>query len=243
MGIMAVSQGSEANGHKCYLQVVAWDRFQHYKDRNPPWIKFYNSLLEDPGMAGLPDASKAHLYGIWLLASRLGNRIPADSHFIGRRINATAKVDLKSLVLMGFLEPVRECLQHASEMLATCARPLRGAYTETEQSRGERETERESIAPAYVPPDVRGETAIMDEKRKLDRKLMGTVAILAERLNRDTGDVMQEVTAYKKADGSRVGGRVNPADLTHERAQKSLEDAEAWSADLDKADAKKQAAG
>lgn len=137
-------------GHKCYLQVVAWEKFQHYKDRNPPWIKFYSSLLEDPGMAALPDSSKAHLFGIWLLASRLGNRIPFDADFIGKRINATTPVDIKSLILFGFLEPLAECLQHASNPLATCAT----TFPARTQSRDRVETERETeqIAPRTDAP-------------------------------------------------------------------------------------------
>src|SRR5690606_19747530 len=30
-----------------YLTVKNFERFQHYKDRNPPWIKLYNDLLDD----------------------------------------------------------------------------------------------------------------------------------------------------------------------------------------------------
>lgn len=117
----------------CTVSVVNWEKYQHYKNRNPPWIKFYNSLLEDPAVAVLPDAAKAHTFGIWLLASRLQNRIPADADFIGKRINATEPVDLKLLLAMAFIEWSCGCLQHASKPLATCA---------TEQSRAETEEKR-----------------------------------------------------------------------------------------------------
>jgi hypothetical protein len=99
-----------------YLQVRNWRTFQHYTMRNPPWIRVYNSLLEDPAFAGLPDTAKAHLVGIWLYASRSENRIPDDAKFIGGRINATDTVDLNLLVSSGFLEP--HC--NASNMLASC---------------------------------------------------------------------------------------------------------------------------
>lgn len=99
-----------------YLQVKNWRTFQHYAMRNPPWIRVYNSLLENPGFAGLPDTAKAHLVGIWLYASRSNNRIPCDAKFLGARINATDPVDIDLLISNGFLEPYSD----ASNMLATC---------------------------------------------------------------------------------------------------------------------------
>ena len=32
---------------KVTFSVKNWDEFQHYKDRNPPWIKLHNHLLDD----------------------------------------------------------------------------------------------------------------------------------------------------------------------------------------------------
>jgi hypothetical protein len=29
-----------------YLRVKNWSEFQHYKDRNPPWIKLHRTLLD-----------------------------------------------------------------------------------------------------------------------------------------------------------------------------------------------------
>ena len=46
------------------FRVKNFENFQHYKDRNPPWIKFYNEVLDDYDIGRLPDASKAHLFAI-----------------------------------------------------------------------------------------------------------------------------------------------------------------------------------
>ena len=86
-----------------YLVVNNFERFQHYKDRNPPWIKFYVSVLDNYEYGCLQDASKSHLMGIWLLASKMGNRIPADPDWIAKRIQATDTVDLQALVDQGFI--------------------------------------------------------------------------------------------------------------------------------------------
>ena len=39
-----------------YFSVRNWDEFQHYKDRDPTWIKLYNRLLDDYAFGLLPDA-------------------------------------------------------------------------------------------------------------------------------------------------------------------------------------------
>ena len=51
------------------MYVKDWHRFQHYKDRNPPWVKLHRSLLDDPEYHELsPEAAKV-LPLIWLAAS------------------------------------------------------------------------------------------------------------------------------------------------------------------------------
>ena len=51
------------------LKFRNWKQFQHFKDRRPPWIKLYRSLLDDHEWHLLdPDASKS-LVMMWLLAS------------------------------------------------------------------------------------------------------------------------------------------------------------------------------
>ena len=54
-----------------YLRVNNWKKFQHYKDRNPPWIKLHRDLLRDYDFICLQDASKMQLILIWLLASQM----------------------------------------------------------------------------------------------------------------------------------------------------------------------------
>ena len=85
------------------FSVKDYQRFQHYKDRSPPWIKLYNSTLDDYDFGALPDATKYHLVAIWLLASRSANKIPYDAVWVAARINAREPVDLDLLVRAGFL--------------------------------------------------------------------------------------------------------------------------------------------
>ena len=139
------------------LMVCNWDKFQHYADRAPPWIKLYNNLLTNYEFSCLQDASKAHLLGIWLLASQLDNKIPNNAKWIGNRINATGKVDLKPLIAGGFLE----LEQDASIVLADRSQSA-CLETETEtETEGETEVEVEvqqtarktSLPPTWEIPD------------------------------------------------------------------------------------------
>lgn len=129
-----------------YLKVKNWEAHQHYKDRNPPWIKLHRTLLDDYEFCQLPDTTKAHLVLIWLLASQSGGRVPAEPAFLASKIGARKPPDLDLLVQNGFLIPE----QDASAMLATRkqdAGALLSLARSQEERRGEAEAEAER-APA-----------------------------------------------------------------------------------------------
>jgi len=86
-----------------YLSVKNFDRFQHYKDRNPVWIKLYNSLLDDYEFTNLPDASKWHMVAIFLLSSRYDNKIPYDSKWIASKISIYDDIDMDILLNSGMI--------------------------------------------------------------------------------------------------------------------------------------------
>lgn len=127
------------------FSVKNFERFQHYKDRSPPWIKLYNELLDDYDFGLLPDASKLHLVAIWLLASRSNNKIPLDPTWIAKRISATEPVDLSILKAAGFIEYNQEC----SETLAS---RKQSAMPEERESRGRDRAEQREIGEATPPP-------------------------------------------------------------------------------------------
>jgi hypothetical protein len=133
-----------------YLEVKNWERFQHYKDRRPPWIKLHAEVQDDYEFSHLPDASKAHLMGIWILASKLQNKVPADPQWISRRIGATEPVDLERLFDTGFLQRLRRA-SDLPQTLAKCAMP----ETEAEaQVQAEGETEKTVPHAADADPEV-----------------------------------------------------------------------------------------
>ena len=46
-----------------------WEKFQHYKNRKPPWIKLHHDLIDDREYQRLPIASRALAPQLWLMAS------------------------------------------------------------------------------------------------------------------------------------------------------------------------------
>jgi hypothetical protein len=121
------------------LRVRNWDAFQHYKDRDPTWIKVYGRLLDDAEFLGLPEAAQAQLVKLWLLASRSKNQIRDDATFLRYALH-TSKPYTELLVAHGFLErcsinSVPEPEQVSREMVQKSsphARPRARGETETE---------------------------------------------------------------------------------------------------------------
>ena len=126
-----------------HFRIVNFERFQHYKDRRPPWIKLYADVLEDYEFGCLQDASKLHLVLLWLLASRHENRLPWDQKWLAQRIHATAKIDLETLQTAGFIEVI----QDGSNALATCS------DLATSEIRDQRSDPPEKILIGSSPPD------------------------------------------------------------------------------------------
>ena len=90
-----------------YLQVKNWDRFQHYHNRPfaPYWIKLYTELLDDYAFNKLTERDRGRLLRVWLLASRLRNKIPHDDRYVGRAISARGAFSLQTYIDGGWLEP------------------------------------------------------------------------------------------------------------------------------------------
>ena len=49
--------------------IKGWTKFQHFKDRRPPWIKLYRDILEDPDWHDLDGDTAKILVALWLIAS------------------------------------------------------------------------------------------------------------------------------------------------------------------------------
>jgi hypothetical protein len=53
-----------------------WKKFQHFKDRRPPWIKLYRDLLDDPDWHEMSGDDAKTLVMLWMIASEDEGRLP-----------------------------------------------------------------------------------------------------------------------------------------------------------------------
>ncbi|KSV72931.1 hypothetical protein N182_28805 [Sinorhizobium sp. GL2] len=111
------------------LKVRNWERFQHYKDRNPPWIKLHFSLLASEDWVVLDDASKLLAIVCMMIASRNNGMVPNNPAYLKRVAYLEAMPDLRPLISCGFLE---NPLADDSEPLAPASVPQADARPETE---------------------------------------------------------------------------------------------------------------
>lgn len=141
-----------------YFRIVNLQKHQHYKKRRPPWIKLHAEVLDDYEFLSLPDASKAHAMLLWLLASKMDNRIPYDAEFIAGKLGAKSPVDLESLMDQGFIEfidgdsdTLAPSKQNALPETERESESESEAESETEKSDGVRGRVRAALPESYRP--------------------------------------------------------------------------------------------
>ena len=152
-----------------------WAVFQHYKDRNPPWIKLHRETLNDRTFMCLPIASKALAPLMWLLASESKNGVFDGSvDDLMFRLHITKKEyddGVKPLIDKGFFEI-------ASGVLADCqqdARPETETETETEtkrESEAKKSTRGSRLSADFVLPTEWADWA-KQERPDLDLRNVG----------------------------------------------------------------------
>lgn len=94
-----------------------WHRFQHYRHRNPPWVKLHNQILNSTDWIGWSDATRLTALCCLIVASMNGGCVPNDTVMIKKLCRMNWRVDLQPLVKSGFLS------ENASTVLADASRP------------------------------------------------------------------------------------------------------------------------
>ena len=114
------------------MRIKNWEKFQHYKDRRPPWIKLYRDLLDKRDFGLLSGDAAKHLIMLWLIASESDDGELPGIDDLTYRLRITPQKMTKSISeLSQWVE------SDASNTLAPCQQH---ACSETETER-ERETE------------------------------------------------------------------------------------------------------
>jgi len=135
-----------------YFGIKNYERYQHYKHRNPPWIKLYYDLLDDDAFISLDIASRHHYMTLLLIAGRQNNRVNSDGSYLQKVMRLDAQPDLTTLFNTGFLIALRK----------------RGAIKKTPKPRSEylsSETEYLSSETEYVGEKVNGAKKLSSRQR------------------------------------------------------------------------------
>lgn len=129
------------------IRILGWERFQHYRDRDPPWVKLYRDLLTSESWVLGTDASRLVQVASILLAARYRNATSLD-YDLFRKV---ANLDMSERDFDRAIEHLRDHnfleiqgdkasrKQPASKTLAKCS-------SETEaEAEGETEAEENSV--------------------------------------------------------------------------------------------------
>jgi hypothetical protein len=60
------------------MKIKNWSKFQHFRDRKPPWIKLYRDLLDDLDWHNLDPRAAKTLVMLWLIASENEGELPDE---------------------------------------------------------------------------------------------------------------------------------------------------------------------
>lgn len=72
------------------MKIKNWSKFQHFKDRRPPWIKLYRDILDDIDWHQLDPLASKVLVMCWLIASEDDGNLP-DIKTLAFRLRMTEK--------------------------------------------------------------------------------------------------------------------------------------------------------
>lgn len=127
-----------------YFRIVGWTDLQHYKNRNPPWIKLHNEWLSSKMWVTLDDTSRVLAIACMLLASRTDNKIPNDPDYVRRVAYLNQDPDFSPLISCGFLSICGQSdgavQADASNMQADAS----NSYISLDQRRGKQSKSKES---------------------------------------------------------------------------------------------------
>lgn len=156
--------------------VKNWHKFQHYKDRNPPWVKLHYEIMTSLDWVMVSDAGKLLAVVCIMLASRDGGRVPGDPSYVKRVAYLDKIPDFQPLVKCGFLIVLAD--DSKPEQALANARPETEAYST--------DTERGSVVSARDKKITLDELTVdhikdwLEEKHKQGRYLNHDAAFILE---------------------------------------------------------------
>ena len=128
-----------------YLSPKNWVNFQHYKNRNPPWIKLHRSCLMDPAFLKLDVYGRATCPMLWILASShhegLIPFVIEDLAVVLRVSEADCQKGIKALLDKGLFKIVEVDASNLQADASTLQAFVSKTVPRVEERREEEETE------------------------------------------------------------------------------------------------------
>lgn len=175
------------------MRIKNWNKFQHFKDRRPPWIKLYRDILDDVDWHELDGDSAKALVAIWLIASeddKQQGTLP-DARTLAFRLRITeSKVNQLLTKLSKWL------IQDDNDVISSGYQvDLPETETETERKT---ETKKNAVAcPADVSPDCWD--AFMTHRKAVKAlvtdRVVNTIRNEADKAGIPLEDALDEVVA------------------------------------------------
>lgn len=183
-------------------KIKNWEKYQHYTDRNPPWIKLHVETLASADWVMLADASKLLMIVCMMLAAKERGVFLGDLDYIKRVAYLDKRPNLTPLIDCGFIEEVQADAIERKHKLAD-ARPEKEAEAEAEKEKKDT-----PIAPkgAVYPKDFESFWTLYPEKKGKD-------AALRAWKKRDKNATLPSLEVIVEAIGRYIGGK--PADVNY----------------------------
>ena len=177
------------------MRIKNWTKFQHFKDRRPPWVKLYRDILDDLEWHELDPLAAKVLVMLWLIASEDDGRIP-DTKTLAFRLRLT-EIKTKEIVIK-----LSHWLEQDDINLISSGYQVDSTETETEtETEVEKEKETKAKAPEGVSPEVWDSFV---KQRKASRAVITTTVIKSIQKEADkAGWTLEQALAECAARGWR----------------------------------------
>ena len=136
-------------------KIKNWSKFQHFKDRKPPWVKLYRELLDDIEWHLLEPKAAKVLTTLWLIASEYDGNLP-DNKTLAFRLRLSEKETKDAVSKLG------HWLIH--DDINTISERHQDDSLETER---ETETEKETERDVKPPTSAKSQATRLDHNWEL----------------------------------------------------------------------------
>lgn len=136
------------------MRIKNWKKFQHFKNRRPPWIKLHRDILEQRDINLISDRSFRVLIGIWLLASedeKMNGTVPPVDEIAFRLRKSESDVveslqELKKFFVSDDINPISDGYQVDDKTISLA----RSRETETETEKRKKGLSKDKPQPPLV---------------------------------------------------------------------------------------------